>query len=63
MHYHALYIEEKHKVSDVIPLNFLIHFTDYQIHKDYNEGALDNYAHNHQKHLPEESKELGMIGK
>ena len=54
-----LYIEEKHKVNDVIPLNFLIHFTDYQIHKDYNEGALDNYAHNHQKHLPQESKRTG----
>ena len=54
-----MYIEEKHKVNDVIPLNFLIHFTDYQIHKDYNEGALDNYAHNHQKHLPQESKRTG----
>ena len=54
-----LYIEEKHKVNGVILLNFLIHFTDYQIHKDYNEGALDNYAHNHQKHLPQESKRTG----
>ena len=29
-----LYSEEKHKISDVIPLNFLLHFTDYQLHKE-----------------------------
>ena len=55
----CLYIEEKHKVSDVIPLNFLIHFTDYQIHRDYNETVLDNYAHNRKKHLPQDSKRTG----
>ena len=30
----CLYSEEKHKISDVISLNFLIHFTDYQLHKE-----------------------------
>ena len=25
-----LYIEEKHKVGDVIPLNFLLHYSDRQ---------------------------------
>ena len=29
-----LYSEEKHKISDVIPLNFLLHFTDYQFYKE-----------------------------
>ena len=29
-----LYSEEKHKISDVIPLNFLLHFTDYHLHKE-----------------------------
>ena len=29
-----LYSEEKQKNSDVIPLNFLLHFTDYQLHKE-----------------------------
>ena len=28
----CLYSEEKHKISDIIPLNFLLHFTDYQFH-------------------------------
>ena len=37
----GLYIEEKHKVNDVIPLNFLIHFTDFQIQKDYNEDKFE----------------------
>ena len=30
-----LYIEEKHKINDVIPLNFLLHFTDHQFLKQY----------------------------
>ena len=40
-----LYIEEKHKISDVIPLNFLLHFTDYQLHKEYTHRANKLYAH------------------
>ena len=29
-----LYSEENNKISDVIPLNFLLHFIDYQLHKE-----------------------------
>ena len=29
-----LYIEEKHKINDVIPLNFLLHFTDKEINNN-----------------------------
>ena len=44
-----LYSEEKHKISDVIPLNFLLHFTDYKIHKDCNNLAKKLYAHKRAK--------------
>ena len=44
-----LYSEEKHKISDVIPLNFLLHFTDYKIHKDYTNWAEKLYAHKRAK--------------
>ena len=40
-----LYSEEKHKISDVIPLNFLLHFTDYQLHKESDHLANKLYAH------------------
>ena len=40
-----LYSEEKHKISDVIPLNFLLHFTDYQLHKESGHLANKLYAH------------------
>ena len=40
-----LYSEEKHKISDVIPLSFLLHFTNYKIHKDCNNLAKKLYAH------------------
>ena len=30
-----LYIEEKHKINDVIPLNFLLHYADRQLFLDY----------------------------
>ena len=39
-----LYSEEKHKISDIIPLNFLLHFTDYQIHKESDHLANKLYA-------------------
>ena len=39
-----LYSEEKHKISDVIPLNFLLHFTDYQLHKESDHLANKLYA-------------------
>ena len=44
-----LYSEEKHKISDVIPLNFLLHFTDYKIHKDCDNFAKKLYAHRRAK--------------
>ena len=44
-----LYSEEKHKISDIIPLNFLLHFTDYQMHKDRDHLASKVYAHNKPK--------------
>ena len=44
-----LYSEEKHKISDVIPLNFLLHFTDYQLHKESDHLANKLYAHKRTK--------------
>ena len=44
-----LYSEEKHKISDVIPLNFLFHFTDYQLHKESDHLANKLYAHKRTK--------------
>ena len=44
-----LYSEEKHKISDVIPLNFLLHFTDYQLHKESDHLANKLYAHKRNK--------------
>ena len=41
--------EEKHKISDVIPLNFLLHFTDYQLHKESDHLANKLYAHKRTK--------------
>ena len=39
-----LYSEEKHKISDVIPLNLLLHFTDYQLYKESDHLANKLYA-------------------
>ena len=44
-----LYSEEKHKISDVIPLNFLLHFTDYQLHKESDHFANKLYAYKRTK--------------
>ena len=44
-----LYSEEKHKISDVIPLNFLLHFTDYQPHKESDHLANKLYTHKRTK--------------
>ena len=44
-----LYSEEKHKISDVISLNFLLHFTDYKFHKDCDNFARKLYAHKRAK--------------
>ena len=44
-----LYSEEKHKISDIIPLNFLLHFTDYQLHKESDELANKLYTHKQTK--------------
>ena len=46
-----LYSEEKHKISEVILLNFLLHLTDYKIHKDWNNLAEKLYAHKRAKLL------------
>ena len=40
-----LYIEEKHKINDIIPLNFILHFTDHQFMKHYTHLANRLYAH------------------
>ena len=40
-----LYIEEKHKINDVIHLNFLLHFTDHQFMKQYMHLAKRLYTH------------------
>ena len=41
-----LYIEEKHKVCDVIPLNFLLHYSDRQLINNYHKAAgIDHLAH------------------
>ena len=44
-----LYSEEKHKISDIIPLNFLLHFTDYQLHKESDHLVNKLYAHKRTK--------------
>ena len=44
-----LYSEEKHKISDIIPLNFLLHFTDYHLHKESDHLANKLYAHKRTK--------------
>ena len=44
-----LYSAEKHKISDVIQLNFLLHFTDYQVHKESDHLANKLYAHKRTK--------------
>ena len=44
-----LYSDEKHKISDVIPLNFLLHFTDYQLYKESDHLANKLYAHKRTK--------------
>ena len=40
-----LYIEEKHKITDVIPLNFLVHTAEPFIHLEYLDNANELYAH------------------
>ena len=40
-----LYIEEKHKITDVIPLNFLLHTAEPFIHLEYLDSANQLYAH------------------
>ena len=44
-----LYSEEKHKISDVIPLNFLLYFTDYQLYKESDHLANKLYPHKRTK--------------
>ena len=45
----CLYSEEKHKISDIIPLNFLLHFTGYHLHKESDRLANKLYAHKRTK--------------
>ena len=41
-----LYIKEKHKINDMIPLNFLLHYSDRQLLNNYHEAAgVDHLAH------------------
>ena len=48
-----LYIEEKHKVNDVIPLNFLLHFADCQLLQNYQGvSGFAHYKHIKQKQEP-----------
>ena len=48
-----LYIEEKHKVNDVILLNFLLHFSDHQLLQNYQGGSgFAHYKHSKQKQEP-----------
>ena len=44
-----LYSEKNHKISDVIPLNFLLHFTDYHLYKESDHLANKLYAHKRTK--------------
>ena len=47
-----LYIEEKHKINDVIPLNFLLHYSDRQLLSNYHKATgIDHLAHNKSKQL------------
>ena len=39
----------KNTISDIIPLNFLLHFTDYQLHKECDHLANKLYAHKRTK--------------
>ena len=48
-HYHAYTVKKNKKISDVIPLNFLLHFTDYQLHKESDHLANKLYAHKRTK--------------
>ena len=40
-----LYIEEKHKITDVIPLSFLLHTAERFIHLQYIDSANELYVH------------------
>ena len=40
-----LYIEEKHKITDVIPLNFLLHTAEPFIHLQYVDSTNELYTH------------------
>ena len=40
-----LYIEKKYKINNVIPLKFLLHFTDHQFPKQYMHLANSLYVH------------------
>ena len=40
-----LYIEEKHKITDLIPLNFLLHMAEPFIHLQYIDNANELYGH------------------
>ena len=48
-----LYIEEKQKVNNVIPLNFLLHFADRQLLNNYHKvSSYDHYKHTRLKQDP-----------
>ena len=49
-----LYIEEKHKVSDVIPINVLLHYSYRQLMNNYHKAAgVDHLIHTRANEKPE----------
>ena len=48
-----LYAEEKHNISDVIPLTFLWHTADFMLHLDQLQQAETCYAHKAHKNKTE----------
>ena len=55
-----LCIEEKHKITDVIPLNFLVHTAEPFIHLEYLDSANELYTHKaiSVNHKPRQTKSL-----
>ena len=47
-----LYIEEKHKINDVIPLNFLVHYADRQLFLDYYNAKKEIGHYKHSLEIP-----------
>ena len=48
-HYRAYTAKKNTKFQTLIPLNFLLHFTDYELHKESDHLANKLYAHKRTK--------------